>query len=182
MRSLICLFTAIAPLLLTSCVMSKKPLSDAKMSKVDSHLLGTWHQVKTSGDPYSMTIGKKSGTSNLMEWTSRSREKERHDVFALAGKTKYLSIALQPEAYLIGKYTTPDANTFELHVVDPWIVGKAVEDGKLKGEARRNNDGGYNSVMLAEPPAKILAYLAENAATCFSKEPLVFKKRLPNQK
>ena len=182
-RNLSWLFLAIAPLLFASCVMSKKPLSDGKTSRVDSRLIGTWREVKTDGRAYSMTIRKKPGSSNVMQWESQRIDSwkkvkvERFDVFTKPGKTNYISISLEPDAHLIGKYKTPDPNTFEIHLVDPWIVGKAVEDGKLKGEAKRNNDGGYNSVTLAEPPDKVIVYLEKNAATSYAESKLVFKRR-----
>ncbi len=176
------LLAALVPLVLASCVTSKNPLSDEKTSSVDRHLIGTWHQQETDGSPYSMTIGRKPATSNVMEWVSLSHNKrqevqvKRHDVFAKPGRTKYISITLEADNHLIGKYTSPDANTFELHLLDKWVVGKAVEDGKLKGVARRNNDGEYTTVSLSDPPEKIIEYLEKNADTCFAREPIVYKK------
>lgn len=174
------LLAALVPLVLASCVTSKRPLSNEKASRVDSRLIGTWREVNKDGRRYRMTIGKKPGTTNVMEWVTLDREKgakvEKFDVFAKPGKTRYISIALEADNHLIGKYTSPDASTFELHLLDKWVVGKAVEDGTLKGVARRNNDGEYTTVSLSDPPEKIIEYIEKNAATCFAREPIVYKK------
>ena len=195
------LVVALTPLLLASCVMSEKPLSDERTSRVDQKLIGAWRQVKSKGNPDAMTIGRKEIGSNVMQWVSLSLDKKqqvrvkRYDLFIKPGKTDYISIALKPDANVIGKYKTPDSSTFHLYLLDLQVIGKAVEEGKLKGKIERQvvaeaaeqgkakgkiekkSTGDYKSVMLSDEPARIIDFLEKNAATCYVKEPIVYRRQ-----
>ena len=134
------------PLTFASCVMSLHPLSDEKTSELDQRLLGTWEKVKGNNGDDVMTVGKKKGTKNTLEFVSIELDEDdtaivkRLTVYARRGKVDLLSIEDQGKEgkkfYMLCKYEFPDPNTLHLILPDPQMIGEAVFRGELKGEAK----------------------------------------------
>jgi hypothetical protein len=198
-KAVACVLVAMGCLPLAGCglVDSRHPASDKTDSLVAHELFGLWRSVEEEAkdvQPASdeeprdeiLAVGRLRPQEPTLEvehvsvGTETGKVKVEKSV-ALAtriGERTYLSWRSHPEAFdgedetwVIVRYEMPDRDTLRVHFMDPALVAKEVEAGRLDGRVKREPPKDLEAekvaVRLSSPTPDIRRFLAERGESVF---------------
>lgn len=207
-------------LLLLTCsgcggVFSVQPLSDDSNSVLDERLFGQWQGEDADDKLCTLTIHRKPGTKATLEIVSecaddepRGRRVERTIAFVLREHYDWLSIQSEakgdqrPMVYGVARYQFHSPDRLGVFLLDPKVLGRAVERGTLRGEVSYSKvepepaepDGepadepraqpepvekSIQNVVLSDSPQRILEFIRRNGDKSFQAEPVVLRRVKP---
>lgn len=166
----------------TGCVSSLKPLSDAKTSKLDTRLLGTWEMDdKENMKTHTIVVERKKDAPNVLQATATEDGKtETADLFTTKiGDSHYISVAGKEEKgvvrYVVAKYEVTDDKNLKYWGLDTEFFAKAIENHELKGTVKKEI---FTDVTLDETPENLRKFLEKHGAKCFTKDTGITVKRI----
>lgn len=199
---------ACLPLAFTACAVSKNPLSDPKEAKPDPRLIGVW---RLKGSDIYYHVGRAGGKLPegmivLIGATSdpnKGLEKKENTTFGFATTIKdstYVNLAgvkndqfrelkekgwkpTMIDGYGIFKYTL-DKDVLQIRPMDIAAVGKAVQDGKIKGTIAKQtpDEPNVNPVAnligdaLREPAQVVITDTSDNLRRVIGSDDAFFVK------
>lgn len=181
-RTSIALVLTMLALSSTGCVWSVQPLSDAKTSKPDLRLIGTWEfEDKEEKQTHTVVVTKKKDAPNVLEAsTIEDGKKETGELFCTKlGKDYYVSIGDKDDAgkmkYIIAKYDLKNDNTLAFSGLDAEFFAAAVGKKELKGSVKQEI---FKDVTLDETADNLKKFLEKHGQKCFTKEAEITLKRI----
>jgi hypothetical protein len=166
----------------TGCVWSLKPLSDAKTSKPDLRLLGTWEfEDKEEKETHTVVVTKKKDAPNVLEAsTVQDGKKETGELFCTKiGKDYFVSIGEKDDAgkikYSIAKYDLKNDSTLSFSGFDAEFFAAAVGRKELKGTIKQEV---FKDVTLDDTADNLRKFLEKHGQKCFTKETDITLKRI----
>lgn len=182
------LFLLLLSLAGVSCVPSANPVSHEKTSKIDSQLVGRWHQ---EGGEAIWDARKWPGTENTLEVVQvRPLPEEpggkppvpKRTFTTLIGEHRVLSFEASspgsPEVFWIARYELPDPDTLQVYQLDIKAIAAAIKDAKLRGTVKTTGPPGKieRQVTLDETSENIAAYVRRHGASAFVSEPIRYRR------
>ncbi|MDZ4817650.1 MAG: hypothetical protein SGJ20_01615 [Planctomycetota bacterium] len=172
---------AVLAIFSSGCVEVSQPLSSEKDSVVDTRLIGTWDYTEDGkATPERFVVGRKAGSTTIMELTSPNEEGSTPVHTKQFGKHNYLSVLDESEdgkskAWYVAAYDFPDKNTVRLLGLNNDKIKELIKNKKIAGTVTQKDF--VDEIRITEEPAKLADFLEKNFQACFDhEEPTVFKR------